>query len=119
MPPALPRFAQPQPVELVTCAGCATFVAECACPVGDGARPLCWICAHLVVEHGVSLETVATSEACECAPEDIYPVERAAALRAARAREDAARVEPAKSPKPDPRRVDDVVGRRDRASLRG
>jgi hypothetical protein len=70
---------QPKPVEpeykMCTAKGCA-YRAECLVPVGDDAVPMCWLCAHHVVEHGCTEYTAGTNE-CECLPHDIYPTRQA------------------------------------------
>lgn len=65
-------FQQPPPVEKVACRSCKTFAAECEAPVGEGSIPMCWICAHHVVEHGKPVEHAYVGE-CECLPSEIYP----------------------------------------------
>lgn len=37
----------------VACASCAAFMADTITPVGDQDVPLCWVCRHAVVEHGI------------------------------------------------------------------
>jgi hypothetical protein len=49
-----------------------TFAPECLVPVGDTAVPMCWLCAHHVVEHGTPLNDAPEAE-CDCMPQDIYP----------------------------------------------
>jgi hypothetical protein len=55
-----------------TCVACKAFVAECMAPVGEGSAAMCWLCAHHVVDHDVSLHEAAEAR-CECTPEQIYP----------------------------------------------
>jgi hypothetical protein len=55
------------------CVACKAFVAECNAPVGEGSAPMCWLCAHHVVDHNVPLHEAAEAR-CECTPEQIYPV---------------------------------------------
>lgn len=55
------------------CVACQAFVAECMAPVGDGSAPMCWLCAHHVVDHDVPLHEAAEAR-CECTPEQVYPV---------------------------------------------
>ena len=55
------------------CAACEAFVAECLTPVGEGSAPMCWLCAHHVVEHNCPVREAATAE-CECTPDEVYPV---------------------------------------------
>jgi len=51
--------------------------------------PMCWLCAHLVTEHGAELDTIPAMDRCSCTREDIYPADVAARR--------AAIVEPARS----------------------
>ncbi len=55
-----------------TCRACGDWVAECEVPVLDGALPMCWLCAHQVVDHGVALHAAPTAR-CECLPWEVYP----------------------------------------------
>jgi hypothetical protein len=64
-----------------TCVACKAFVAECMAPVGEGSAAMCWLCAHHVVDHDVSLHEAAEAR-CECTPDQIYP-ERVIKERAA------------------------------------
>lgn len=54
------------------CVACKAFKAECQAPVGEGSAPMCWLCAHHVVDHGVSLHKAHEAE-CECTPDQVYP----------------------------------------------
>jgi hypothetical protein len=56
------------------CESCGTFRAACEAPVGDGARWLCWVCAHHVVMHGAEVGQTISAE-CECTPDEIYPAD--------------------------------------------
>lgn len=48
------------------------FAPELLVPMGDEAVPMCWLCAHHVVEHETPMDQ--TSDArCECLPWEIYP----------------------------------------------
>lgn len=71
----LKRVEQPVPVQPAwkICVACNAFRAECYVPVGDGSKQMCWVCAHLHVEHNVPLHKILDSEACDCAPHVIYP----------------------------------------------
>lgn len=55
------------------CGACKAFESECMVPVFDGdSMPMCWLCAHHVVDHEVPICEAMDAE-CECAPGDIYP----------------------------------------------
>lgn len=54
------------------CGACGTFAPECLVPVGELAVPMCWLCAHHVVEHDAPLAAAHCAE-CECTPREIYP----------------------------------------------
>ena len=60
------------PPEPKLCVACSGFRAECMAPVGEDSAPMCWLCAHHVVDHGCSMQGASTAE-CECAPHEIYP----------------------------------------------
>jgi hypothetical protein len=60
------------PYEPPTCAACKAWAPECLVPIGDGALPMCWLCAHQVTAHSVELEMAAHGE-CDCPPSAIYP----------------------------------------------
>lgn len=69
----LPRVPPPPPQpEPPLCAACQGMRAECVAPVGETSMPLCWLCAHHVVDHGVAPGLAMTAE-CECLPEEIFP----------------------------------------------
>lgn len=69
----LPRIPPPPPPpEPVVCVACRTMRAECEAPVGEGTAPMCWVCAHHVVQHGATLEEALEYE-CDCSPWEIYP----------------------------------------------
>lgn len=72
---------QPAPRERKICVACVAFAAECLVPVGEGALPMCWICAHHVVEHATPLHEVLEAR-CGCTSEEIYPTTISNALRA-------------------------------------
>lgn len=61
-------------VEKPACHACKAMAPTCNAPVGEGSLPMCWLCAHQVVEHGWSLEQ-AGRELCGCLPRDIFPLE--------------------------------------------
>lgn len=63
----------PPPPPRKLCLACKAFAAEVEVPVGEGAAPMCWMCAHLHVDHNVPVHETLTSEACECTPDKIYP----------------------------------------------
>lgn len=71
----LPLFIPPPPVEPPACGCCKVFRPECIVPMGDGALPMCWLCAHHVVEHNCTLEEAVEHE-CECLPTEIFPRSR-------------------------------------------
>ena len=64
--------APPPPPEPKLCVACKGFRAECVVPVGEGSVPMCWLCAHHVVDHECALHDAATAE-CECLPHEVYP----------------------------------------------
>lgn len=66
-----PFFDAPPPPP-TACACCNAFRAECLLPVGEGAIPACWLCAHAVAEHECAPSDAYTHE-CECLPGEIYP----------------------------------------------
>lgn len=68
----LQPFKEPQPPERESCVACKTFAPEVLVPDGDAALPMCWLCAHHVVDHGSSLQGAPSAE-CECTPQEIYP----------------------------------------------
>ena len=68
----LKPFKEPPPPEREACAACKTFAPECLVPVEDEAVPMCWLCAHHVIEHDV-LPGGAHCARCECTPQEIYP----------------------------------------------
>lgn len=68
----LQPFKAAPPVEKEVCAACETFTPELLVPVGDAAVPMCWLCAHHVVEHGTAPHHAHAAE-CECTPQEIYP----------------------------------------------
>lgn len=69
---SLKPFKAPPPVEKEACAACEAFAPECLVPVGDAAVPMCWLCAHHVIEHGTAPHHAHAAE-CECTPREIYP----------------------------------------------
>lgn len=69
----LKRVPPPPPApERKICVACKTFAAECIVPVGEASAPMCWVCAHHVVEHECPPHEAGTAE-CECSPHEIYP----------------------------------------------
>lgn len=68
----LERIPPPKPVAKKPCMACKAFAAECLVPIGDGAVPMCWLCAHHVIDHEVPLHLAHSAE-CECAPQAVYP----------------------------------------------
>lgn len=69
----LREVKHPKPAEPKACLACKAFIAECVVPVGEGSAPMCWLCAHQVVDHNVPLHEACTAE-CECTPDQVYPV---------------------------------------------
>lgn len=69
---ALPRYVEPV-FERTACASCKALAPECIVPVGDGAVPMCWLCAHAVTEHDA--EVGAPVVECGCNSEQIYPAD--------------------------------------------
>ncbi len=94
-----------------TCAACKVFTPDCVAPVGHGSLELCWLCAHLIVEHGESVQA-APSAKCACHRDDIYPPFLKELLAPVRERE--ARLKSSQLPKPEATRVDRVVLVRDK-----
>ena len=68
----LKPFKEPPPEPREACASCEVFAPECLVPVGDAAVPMCWLCAHHIVEHNEAPHRASTAE-CECTPQQIYP----------------------------------------------
>ncbi len=68
----LQPFKEAPPPERASCRACRTFAPECLVPVGDDALPMCWLCAHHVIEHDVALQAAHSAE-CDCLPQAIYP----------------------------------------------
>jgi hypothetical protein len=64
------------------CVACKAYAAECQAPVGEGSAPMCWLCAHHVVDHDVPLHE-AMEARCECTPDQVYPKHVIAARTAA------------------------------------
>lgn len=62
-------FREPPLREKRSCSACGVFAPECLVPVGDVAKPMCWVCAHFVVEH----ESEPVGATCSCPPSAIYP----------------------------------------------
>lgn len=68
----LKPYIEPPPRPKKACAACNTFAPECLAPVSDTAVPMCWLCAHHVVDHDVPV-TEAYKAECDCPPHEIYP----------------------------------------------
>lgn len=68
----LKPYREPEPKPRKGCVACQTFAPECIVPVGDASAPMCWLCAHHVVEHNVPVSKAYNAE-CECLPQAIYP----------------------------------------------
>ncbi len=68
----LKPFKEPPPPEKQACCACETFAPEVLVPIGDAAVPMCWLCAHHVVDHDVAPHHAHAAE-CECTPQEIYP----------------------------------------------
>ncbi len=69
----LKRVPPPPPApEAKLCVACKGFRAECVVPVGESSAPMCWLCAHHVVDHERAPHDAATAE-CECLPHQVYP----------------------------------------------
>lgn len=71
--------APPPPPEPKTCVACKAFRAECVVPVDESSAPMCWLCAHHVVDHDCAPHEAMTAE-CECLPHRIYPGREASAV---------------------------------------
>ncbi len=97
----LQPFKEPPPPEKQACRACKTFVPELLVPMGDEAVPMCWLCAHHVVEHEASMQA-APSACCECSHNEIFPAGhpryRGALATVATVREDGPWRQPAKRP---------------------
>lgn len=68
----LKRVVPPPPPPVKICVACNAFRAECIVPVREASAPMCWLCAHHVVDHERDLHEAMTAE-CECLPHQIYP----------------------------------------------
>lgn len=57
------------------CVCCNAFAPEVMVPTADdGAAGMCWVCAHIVADHGVSPEhVIANMGTCTCPAELIFP----------------------------------------------
>ena len=72
---ALLLFVPPPRPPKPTCFACKAGAPECWVPLPSalgGPQPMCWICAHHVVEHDMSPEHAHCGE-CEHTPAEIYP----------------------------------------------
>lgn len=65
---ALSLFVPPPVAEKPSCTSCKTFAPECLV----AGKPVCWVCAHHVVEHHAALEHAYVGE-CACPAHEIYP----------------------------------------------
>lgn len=77
----LPKQVQRVIPTTQVCKSCRAFKAECEVPYDEGTWPMCWLCAHQIVDHGVSLYE-ATEAQCECLPEAMYPASVIASRKA-------------------------------------
>ena len=68
----LKPYREPPPKPKKACAACKAFAPECLVPVGEEAVPMCWLCAHHVVDHETPVHA-APEARCECLPHQIYP----------------------------------------------
>lgn len=65
-----------QRYEKPACARCGVFQPECVVPVGIGARPMCWLCAHEVTAHDAPPDWRHPAHVeCVCSAEEIYPAD--------------------------------------------
>lgn len=62
-----------EPRKVAACACCKAFIADVDAPIGETSAPMCWLCAHHVVDHDVPVHEAAEAT-CKCKREDIYPV---------------------------------------------
>jgi hypothetical protein len=69
---SLSPFVPPPPREPEVCRACKVFTPEVLVPNGHGALPMCWLCAHHVVEHGTGISQ-AYAARCECSHDEIFP----------------------------------------------
>lgn len=74
-------YTPPTPIAAPSCPACRTFAPECVIPgemlnqPGAGV-PMCWLCAHAVIEHGGTLDDAHERvAACKCSAHDIYPAD--------------------------------------------
>lgn len=74
-------YVAPAPIPPPMCPACRTFAPECLVPgemfgKSGEAVPMCWLCAHAVVEHAGTLEDAHERVAsCKCSAHDIYPAD--------------------------------------------
>lgn len=75
------RPAAPPPPDV--CESCRGFAPEVMVPApeGDGISMMCWLCAHQVADHDISIEG-AVSATCQCSRDEIYPADVIEALGA-------------------------------------
>ena len=75
------EYIAPAPIPPPMCPACRTFAPECVVPgemfgKSGEAVPMCWLCAHAVIEHGGTLEDAHERvAACKCSAHDIYPAD--------------------------------------------
>jgi hypothetical protein len=69
---SLQPFKEPPLPEREACHACKSFAPDLLVPDGDEAVPMCWLCAHHVVDHGKSMQSALHAK-CSCAPWMIYP----------------------------------------------
>lgn len=69
---ALLPFVEPPSPPKPVCFACKLWAPDCWVPLPAGSQPMCWICAHHVVEHDMAPEHAQAGE-CECTPAEIYP----------------------------------------------
>lgn len=79
MTKAFARFVPPPPEPAPQCMGCFGMAPDVLVPgeaAGtDGMLELCWICAHLVTEHEVTIDGkgLGSHKMCKCKREEIFP----------------------------------------------
>ena len=64
----------PPVVEKPACVACKVFAPDCWVPMdGGGAKQMCWLCAHHVIEHEATVEEAPDRPKCGCKLADIFP----------------------------------------------
>lgn len=114
----LERYTPPPPPPPPVCPGCRCYAPQCMVPIGDGARAMCWLCAHYVTDHDTSIDDILPAfdrGPCGCTRDQIYPADVLRERDAAR--DDAAGLVAPQAPEPEPYGVKRVVvgAGRDRA----